>query len=87
MTATLPRPGLYGTVEIRHSKRGHWYAMRHHPDGTSEYLAQDIDLDEITSPTNEDHCLTPGCRLPVLRRNLCGMCLAKDTVARLRSIK
>lgn len=87
MTASLPLPGLYGNVEIRISQRGHWYAIRHQPGGTFDYLAQDINLDEITSPTDEDRCLTNGCGLPVLHRNLCGMCLAKDTVARLRSIK
>lgn len=86
MTATLPAAGIYGDIEIRHSPRGLWYAIRHQPDGF-DYLAQNIDLDEITGPLNQHRCVTPGCALPPHHRNLCGMCLAKNTVARLRSIK
>lgn len=86
MTTSLPLPGFYGKVEIRHSSRGHWYAIRHCPDGGFDYLAQDIDLEEITARPKSG-CLTPDCLLPVWHRNLCGMCLAKHAVAKARSIK
>jgi hypothetical protein len=91
-TDDRPTPGLYrcSTVEydIRISQRGHWYAMRVEPDGTSTYVAQDIDLDEIRLEGSERQpsgCTEPECAAPVWHRGLCGMHLAADAVLRARA--
>lgn len=88
----LPHPGTYRTAdavyEVRVSKRGHWYALRQEPGGTSTYVAQDIDLDEIGPEGSERQpsgCTEPKCSAPVWHRGLCGMHLAADAVLRARA--
>jgi hypothetical protein len=54
----LPAPGIHRNgakrYEVRHSKRGRWYALRQEPDGSWEYLAQDVDLDKLTVSSETD---------------------------------
>lgn len=83
MTAPAPAPGVYGDVEVVVSKRGHWYAVRHKPDGTFDYLAQNIDPAALVTPS-EEGCATPGCGLQPHHRGLCGMCLVRDIQQRIR---
>lgn len=88
---SLPAPGIYRDgvdhYEIRHSKRGHWYAMRQEPDGSTTYLAQEIDLSILTVERQRgDACAMPDCSLPQWHQNLCGMHLSADAVRRSRAI-
>lgn len=82
----LPSPGVYrsGTdaYEIRISKRGHWYGLRQEPDGSTTYVAQDIELDSLTavSERQPSDCGHTGCTLPQWHRGLCGIHLAADAV-------
>ncbi|MDG4665140.1 hypothetical protein [Mycobacterium sp. 236(2023)] len=43
-----PEPGIYhlgaDEYEIRISQRHHWYAMKHEPDGSKTYIAQNLNL-------------------------------------------
>lgn len=66
----LPAPGMYvkgaERYEIRNSKRNHWYAMRHEPDGSLTYLAQNINLDSLESERQRncwgcEHLGVDGC--------------------------
>lgn len=95
---TAPPPGIYrdGTqrYEVRISKRGHWYAMRMEPDGSSTYLAQDVDLATLAGPSGPgaeaserqpSGCAETNCALPVWHRGLCGMHLAADAVRRAKA--
>lgn len=54
----LSAPGIHRNgaerYEVRHSKRGRWYALRQEPDGSWEYLAQDVDLDKLTVSSETD---------------------------------
>ncbi|MGO9929066.1 MAG: hypothetical protein ACLPLP_23915 [Mycobacterium sp.] len=89
-----PPPGLYRNgkdlYRIHRSKRGHWYAQVEEPDGSWEYVAQNIDTATLT-PVSErqpsGHCSEVGCSLPQWHRGLCGMHLAADAVRYARSIK
>lgn len=82
----LPSPGFYGNgverYEIRISQRGHWYGLRQEPDGSTTYVAQDIELDNLTavSERQPSGCEYTGCTLPQWHRGLCGIHLAADAV-------
>jgi hypothetical protein len=90
----LPAPGFYrlnGTLwEVRHSQRGHWYAMRQLADGTWQYCAQDINpaagaagpLGPGDLAAQPVQCATSGCQLPVWSRGVCGMCFTRQAVER-----
>jgi hypothetical protein len=61
---SLPPTGIYRDgserYEIRNSKRGHWYAMKIEPDGSLTYMAQNVDLETLTSerqPSAENACM------------------------------
>lgn len=59
----LPAPGVYfdgvDSYEISNSQRGHWYAMKVEPDGSLTYIAQNVDLDMLTSERQSSGCW--GC--------------------------
>jgi hypothetical protein len=100
LTALVPPPGIYCNeserYEIRRSARGHWYAMRLETDGSSTYLAQDLDSASLigrsgpgkgTSERQPSRCAQTNCILPVWYRGLCGLHLAADAVRYAHSIK
>ena len=99
MVGTVPAPGMYRVShqlwEIKHSKRGNWYAERHNGDGATQFLpSQSINAAWLHGPLGPCEladqpalCSTAGCQLPVWVRDICGMCLARQTVEKAREIK
>jgi hypothetical protein len=94
---SLPTPGIYrdgeNRYEVRNSNRGRWYAVRIEPDGSTTYVAQNVDLTACVRQTpglllrQQNTCSQPTCTMPVWFRGLCGMHHAADAARRAKGMQ